>query len=111
MMEDKLNVPEDLAPELSDEFLKEIDKAAAETEVEFGDIITESGPDLDLSELPPELLAQLAAQREKWKHKGGTKSVVPRAVRNKKRKAQRAARKITRQTGGGRTTAKRTRAA
>ena len=111
MMEEKLNIPEDLTPELSEEFAKEIDKASAETEVEFGDIITESGPDLDLSELPPELLAQLEASREKWKSKGGTKSMVPRAVRDKKRKAQRKARKITRKTGGGRTTAKRTRAA
>jgi hypothetical protein len=109
-MEDK-NIPEDLTDELSEEILAEVDRAAAETVAEFGDIITESGPGIDSEALSPELLAQLAAQREKWKHKGGTKSMVPRATRVKKRKAQRKARKITRQTGGGRTTPKRTRAA
>ena len=110
-MEEKLNVPEDVDPELSDEFLKEIDEAAAETVEDFTDLITESGPEINFADLPPEIQARLVAKREEWKHRGGTKSMVPRAVRNKKRKAQRKARKITRQTGGGRTTPKRTRAA
>ncbi len=111
MMEEKLNVPEDVSSELSEEFLKEIDKAAAETVEDFTDLITEGGPEADFADLPPEIQARLLAKREEWKNKGGTNSMVPRAARNKKRKAQRAARKITRQTGGGRTTPKRTRAA
>ena len=94
-MEEKLNVPEDIPAELSAEFLEEIDKAAAEA-VDLGDIITESGSDLDLDDLPPEVLAQLEEYREKYKHKGGTKAGVSRAVRNKSRKAQRKARKATR---------------